>query len=63
MKSWLGSSWCFTEAVTVTFLGKDVVASRPRPGLGPALDPLCRRHKASSFLMSNARVPPGCWVT
>jgi hypothetical protein len=24
-RNWLGSSWCFTEAVTATFRGKDVV--------------------------------------
>src|SRR5215467_11418272 len=24
-RSWLGSPWCFTEAVTATFRGKDVV--------------------------------------
>jgi hypothetical protein len=24
-RNWLGSPWCFTEAVTATFRGKDVV--------------------------------------
>lgn len=36
--SWLASRWCFTEAVTANFRGKDFVAVLPRPLPDGALD-------------------------
>ena len=50
-RNWLGSPWCFTEAVTATFRGKDVVGTEGEDVTGNDL------ARARPILHEHRRVP------